>query len=87
MKEVNTLLIKAILKIPLENQEEELSAQQYLNIMKKYLQFFHPLISNYIKSAESQLDCLTSVEVIIILSLFILVFMYICIVLNAVLSF
>ncbi|KFM76255.1 Translation initiation factor eIF-2B subunit epsilon, partial [Stegodyphus mimosarum] len=61
MKEVNTLLIKAILKIPLEIQKD-LTVQQYLAKIKISLTFFQPLISNYIRSAESQLDCLSSVE-------------------------
>ncbi|XP_054711048.1 translation initiation factor eIF-2B subunit epsilon-like [Uloborus diversus] len=61
MKEVNTLLIKAILKLPL-NTGETLTAQQYLAATKKNLTFFQPLILNYIRSSESQLDCLSSVE-------------------------
>ena len=65
MKEVNTLLIKVILKMPLENQEKELTAQEYLSSVKKNLVFFHPLLVNYIRSVESQLDCLSSVEVIV----------------------
>lgn len=64
MKEVNTLLIKVILKMPLENQEKELSAQEYLSSVKKNLVFFHPLLVNYIRSVESQMDCLSSIEVL-----------------------
>ncbi|GBM84120.1 Translation initiation factor eIF-2B subunit epsilon [Araneus ventricosus] len=61
IKEVNTLLLKALLKLPLESGQVS-TPQQYLSSIKPSLQFFHPLVSKYIRSAESQLDCLSSIE-------------------------
>ncbi|XP_071038354.1 translation initiation factor eIF2B subunit epsilon [Parasteatoda tepidariorum] len=60
MKEVTTLVVSALLRLPVEDQKDSMTSQQYLNAMKTNLNFFKPLISNYVKSAESQNDCLAS---------------------------
>ncbi|GIY02567.1 translation initiation factor eIF-2B subunit epsilon [Caerostris darwini] len=61
IKEMNTLLIKALLKLPFETAEPSTS-QQYLASLKPSLQFFKPLIANYIKKDDSQFHCLSSME-------------------------
>ena len=58
MNDLNKLVIKAILDLPDSGQ----SAQAYLERLVPTLNHFLPLIQNYIKSRESQCDCITSIE-------------------------
>lgn len=60
MKEVNTLLMKAILELPL--QKSNISPQEYFPKLKPLIIQLLPLIKNYIKSEESQKDCLIALE-------------------------
>jgi translation initiation factor eIF-2B subunit epsilon len=60
MKEVNMKVIAAILELP--NIEKELSAQELLAKQLPLLTQLLPLIKNYIKNMESQLDCLAALE-------------------------
>ncbi|XP_013791032.1 translation initiation factor eIF-2B subunit epsilon-like [Limulus polyphemus] len=62
MKEVNTLVMKAILEIPKQGSQKPLQPQMYLVALKPLLSQLLPLIKNYMKSKESQLDCLSALE-------------------------
>ncbi|XP_023213859.1 translation initiation factor eIF-2B subunit epsilon-like isoform X2 [Centruroides sculpturatus] len=61
MKEVNMLVMKAILELP--NQKSDVSPQEYFLKLKPLLLQFMPLIKNYIKSEESQMDCIIALEI------------------------
>ena len=56
MKEVNSLVLKAILK--LAHQE----SGDFFVILKEYMKHMLPVIKNYIRSHESQNDCIYSIE-------------------------
>ena len=56
MKDLNALVIKAILDLP------ECEDSSYFPRLKPVLDHLLPLIRNYIKSKDSQNDCITSVE-------------------------
>ena len=58
MKDLNALVIKAILDLP----ECEDSPSAYFSRLKPALDHLLPLIRNYIKSKDSQNDCITSIE-------------------------
>ncbi|XP_076343757.1 eukaryotic translation initiation factor 2B subunit epsilon isoform X2 [Tachypleus tridentatus] len=62
MKEVNTLVMKAILEIPKQGSQEPLQPQVYLVALKPLLSQLLPLMKNYVRSKESQLDCLSALE-------------------------
>ena len=58
MKDLNALVIKAILDLP----ECDDSPSAYFSRLKPTLDHLLPLIRNYIKSKDSQNDCITSIE-------------------------
>ncbi|XP_071793924.1 translation initiation factor eIF2B subunit epsilon-like [Asterias amurensis] len=62
MKELNQLVVKAIMEMPHLKAAEPLTAAQLLPALKRLLNKMLPLFENYIKSAESQLDCLGALE-------------------------
>ncbi|XP_077989195.1 translation initiation factor eIF2B subunit epsilon-like [Glandiceps talaboti] len=62
MKELNILLLKAILEIPALKSRTVLQPTQYLASLKPLLVRLAAVLQNYMKSAESQLDCLTALE-------------------------
>lgn len=55
MKEVNSLLIKALLKLAEEKGEFHKTIREYLDHML-------PMIKNYIRSIDSQRDCIYAIE-------------------------
>lgn len=59
MKEVNTLLVKAILEMPVKKAT---SPQQYWAALRKNLIFLQTLLKNYLRNNESQNDCLASIQ-------------------------
>lgn len=62
IKEVNSLVIKAILKLSQKSLNDSASPQEFVKALHSSLQYFNPLLSNYIKSASSQMDCLLAIE-------------------------
>ena len=61
MNELITLIIKAILDLP--NSTKKLTnGSNYFSILLPSLTHLTPLIQNYVKSQESQRDCLIAIE-------------------------
>nr|XP_006816689.1 PREDICTED: translation initiation factor eIF-2B subunit epsilon-like [Saccoglossus kowalevskii] len=60
MKELNGLVVKAILELP--QLQSTLRPPQYLSALKTLLKQLSPVLQNYIKSCESQMDCLVALE-------------------------
>lgn len=58
LHEVNFFVIRALLSMPVL-----VDSKNILSTVKDILKFFHPVISNYIKSKSSIMDCLRAVEV------------------------
>lgn len=56
MKEVNSLVLKAILKLAQQENAD------YYTTLNEYIKYLLPLIKNYIRSLESQKDCIYSIE-------------------------
>lgn len=62
MKELNIFVIKAILELPHLRTTSCLQPTQLFSALKSLLSKLKLLLMNYIKSAESQLDCLQALE-------------------------
>lgn len=62
MREVNSLVTSAIMSIPSTTVKHDLEAQEYFKALKPILDQFAPLFKNYMKSLDSQSDCLNSLE-------------------------
>lgn len=58
MKDLNALVMKAILDLP----ETDYTLSAYFSQLKPILDHLLPLIKNYIKSKDSQKDCISSIE-------------------------
>lgn len=56
MNEVNSLVIKAILKLAQKDDKD------FLTLVKYQLKHLLPLVQNYIRSVESQNDCIYALE-------------------------
>lgn len=61
MKGVIAIVARVVVELPLIS-DEELSAADYLPQLKKCMGHLIPLLRNYVKDRESQLDCLTGIE-------------------------
>lgn len=61
IKQVNQLLTKAIITLPLKPDTKQ-EAPDYLKQLTTNFKIFLPLLSNYIRSEESQMDCINSIE-------------------------
>ncbi|CAH2243540.1 translation initiation factor eIF-2B subunit epsilon [Pararge aegeria] len=57
LHEVNFFVIRALLSMPVL-----VDCKNVLNTVKDIMKFFHPVITNYIKSDSSIMDCLRAVE-------------------------
>lgn len=78
LDEVNFFVVRALLSMPiLEN------TKSVLVTIKDILKFFRPVISNYIKTKSSIMDCLKAVEVSIKLESF--MYVYINVILKIIL--
>jgi len=62
MKEVNTIVTQVILESPSPQNQTPLDNASFLNKLKTNLGKMVKLFQNYMKSVDSQVDCLTSVE-------------------------
>lgn len=79
LDEVNFFVVRALLSMPiLEN------TKSVLVTIKDILKFFRPVISNYIKTKSSIMDCLKAVEVSIKLENF--MYVYINVILKIILK-
>lgn len=56
MNEVNSLVLKAILKLTHQAEGE------FLVVLKEHMKYMLPVLKNYIRSFESQNDCIYSIE-------------------------
>lgn len=63
VKEVNFLVVKAMLTIPVHSATAETNSKELLVKVKQLLLYFLPILQNYIRNAEAQKDCLQSLEV------------------------
>jgi len=61
IQEVNIGITRALLEYPFK-VKPDLPANQYLQQFNKVLKLFLPLLQNYIRSNESQTDCITTIE-------------------------
>lgn len=57
MKDVNSLVIKAILNLACQSEDKD-----YFSVVKSHLNHLLPLVRNYIRSDESQNDCIYALE-------------------------
>ncbi|KAF0309340.1 Translation initiation factor eIF-2B subunit epsilon [Amphibalanus amphitrite] len=62
VQELNSLVVKAILSVPEHGSDERLAAPAFLARLQPVLTTFMPLLTNYIKSEESELSCLRALE-------------------------
>lgn len=64
MNDLNKLVIKVILDLPDSGSSDSSgkSTSAYIERLVPILNHLLPLIQNYIKSRESQFDCITSIE-------------------------
>ncbi|KAG8222691.1 hypothetical protein J437_LFUL015888 [Ladona fulva] len=70
VKEVNFLVVRSLLSIPQAKQEkqksdkpkEKPSSQQLYTELASVFQYSMPILKNYIKNEEAQLDCLQAIE-------------------------
>jgi translation initiation factor eIF-2B subunit epsilon len=62
VKEMNYFVVKALLSLPIEACSA-ISAPNYLTEFKKMLQDFLPILQNYVRKSDAQLDCLQALEV------------------------
>ncbi|XP_022108135.1 translation initiation factor eIF-2B subunit epsilon-like [Acanthaster planci] len=62
MRELVQLVVKAVLEMPHLKSAEPLPAAQLVPRLTKLVNKLLPVLQNYIKNAESQLDCLNSLE-------------------------
>ncbi|XP_070542027.1 translation initiation factor eIF2B subunit epsilon-like [Ptychodera flava] len=62
MKELVVLVMKAILEVPILRSTTPLDPVKYLAQIRPLLNRLKPLLQNYVKSAESQMDCLLGLE-------------------------
>ncbi|KAK9738530.1 eIF4-gamma/eIF5/eIF2-epsilon [Popillia japonica] len=58
LKEVNYNVIKAILNLPFQHS----SGQQYLPALLRTLEYFSPILKNYIRNNDAMEDCLQAIE-------------------------
>lgn len=61
LHEVNFFVIRALLSMPVLTE-----ADNVVVTVKDILKYFHPVLSNYIKTKSSIMDCLRAVEVSIV---------------------
>lgn len=57
MREVNLLVVKAILNLP------NLESDTYLSQLWPLLTYFKPILKNYVRNPTAQIDCLQAVKV------------------------
>ncbi|ELU00049.1 hypothetical protein CAPTEDRAFT_153443 [Capitella teleta] len=62
IKEVNMLVTQGVLDLPLKDMEDMPPQQRRVSLSYANFKKFLPLLRNYIKNAESQLNCLLSIE-------------------------
>lgn len=59
LKELNCLVVKAILNL----SNDKPTPAAYLAELKKRIKYFDPVLKKYIRSLDSQKDCLSAIEV------------------------
>ncbi|XP_071452986.1 translation initiation factor eIF2B subunit epsilon [Hetaerina americana] len=71
VKEVNVLVVRSIISIPNAKTEKHgnpaktenhLSSQQLFQQLKPIVQYFLPILKNYIRNKDAQFDCLHAIE-------------------------
>ena len=67
INEVNSLLTKAVLELPIKSSTNQ---QQYTQQLKQNFRRLLPVLKNYIRSGESQHNCIAAIEVGTLLNFF-----------------
>ncbi|XP_014217306.1 translation initiation factor eIF-2B subunit epsilon [Copidosoma floridanum] len=69
IRQVSHNVIKAILRLPLHHyskieadSKNQMKSAEYFKILKKILEYFNPIIENYIKTENAQEDCLNAIQ-------------------------
>ncbi|XP_048018860.1 translation initiation factor eIF-2B subunit epsilon isoform X2 [Megalobrama amblycephala] len=62
LKEVMQILMRVVLEFPFHQQGAQITTAQYSSHLLPLLKKWAPVFKNYVKRAQDQMDCLTSME-------------------------
>jgi translation initiation factor eIF-2B subunit epsilon len=62
VREVNYFVVKALLSLPIQAQSAD-STSKYLMEFNKMIEYFFPILKNYVRNLDAEIDCLQALEV------------------------